>query len=193
MKSRRCVALLRNLSVVCLVTFISVTSVAAQTPGSSDAERGRLWGYAFAAPGLWFQSYCVEYEFKTVRCSRSSWTRPETMPHLGGGVEWQLFRSLGVSTEAGLVVLNGYAGGILSVNGSYYFRDAPAAEPSLVPFVTGGYSLDPDLSNGLNLGGGVTYWDAAVKVCGLKCEPTFWTYVRFLEFRIGMNFGRSSK
>lgn len=188
MTVRRWVALLWTLQVACVVTFTSVTSVAAQTSGASDPERGAFSGYVFGAPGLWYNSYCKEPDVRTGWCAHPSLTSPETLPHVGGGVEWQPHRSLGVSAEAGVILSNGYVGGLLSANGSYHFRGARAAARSLVPFVTGGYSRDPDGANGFNLGGGVTYWKRGGTGVRLDVRAHHWTYVRFLEFRVGLAF-----
>lgn len=126
------------------------------------------------------------------------------MLHWGGGFEWQFYKSLGIAAEVGIVHLleaPEYPGGMLSVNGSYYFRNARPGEKSLVPFVTAGYTLDPFSTSSFNLGGGVNYWSRGrmglrlevrdhvsgqpAGVClGNNPDCRNW----FLEFRVGLNF-----
>jgi hypothetical protein len=102
---------------------------------------------------------------------------------------------------------DGGVGGVVSMNGTYYFRDPPPAyNRAIEPFVTAGYTRAPGggaLSASLfNAGAGLNWWSAGGT--GLRVEVRHHEYVReivacssdpncrnwFLDFRIGVTFGR---
>jgi hypothetical protein len=161
----------------------------AQARDSADRVPQPIQWFVFGAPGLSSQRICGATEPITSRCLQPSFTPPETLLHAGGGIEWFASRSLGASVELGFLVQNGYFGGMFSANGSYHFRRPPGAFQSLVPFVTGGYSLHPDLMHGVGVGGGVTAWGRGGTGLRVEVRTNFWQSVRHLEFRVGVTFG----
>jgi hypothetical protein len=167
----------------------------------APAVRGPVWGHLYAGGGPYAERYwlCV-VSGSCPREDQVPLTEHGYMPHYGVGVEWQMLKSVGVSAEAGFLVWEEYPAGMLSANGSYYFRDARAGERTVVPFVTGGYSFAPEWVHQVNIGGGVDYWLRGGR--GFRLEVRHHSaprvdfpetgFLRFLEFRVGMNFGRSS-
>ena len=86
---------------------------------------------------------------------------------------------------------------MLSANVSYRFRSAPPEQPTLVPFVTGGYSLVD--APGVNIGVGVDQWLRGGRGLRLEFRATrlrqerrldFVPHAWLLDFRVGWNFGR---
>jgi len=155
--------------------FLALTPALA--PGqTSDQPRGQ--GYAFFAPG-----------------GISGGGATTGTLHFGGGVEALFYKGLGVGGELGYLApkrsfSNGI--GILSLNGSYHFRNSKPPRKA-VPFVTGGYSLGfrSGTQNLFNFGGGVNYWMR--DHLGLRLEfrdhvnPRYGT-AHYWEFRIGLAF-----
>jgi len=180
-----------QLAAVGLLIGTLVTSASAEPLPRAADDRGRIYGYVFAAPLIRFVTYCEDFNPATIRCQESSWVREDPIPHVGAGVEWRPVRSVGLATEVGLVKPNGYPGGILSVNGTFYPREWPPSRRALLPFVTGGYSLDSDRSHGLNVGAGMTYAGRGAPGLRLEARSSFWEDYRALELRLGVIFGGS--
>ena len=88
--------------------------------------------------------------------------------HFGGGIEWQLSQSIGISTEGSVYLVPDMGFLSLSVNGSYRFRSAPPGRRSLVPFLTDGLSLPGPSSPGINIGMGADYSSGDVTVFGSR-------------------------
>ena len=173
-------------------------------PGERAVDRSRtahggLWSYVFAGPGVYRSEVTIDRgpfrgeqtEFDIVQDSDRSGS-------FGGGVEWQAFKSLGVSGEVGTQIVSGYPHGMLSGNVSYRFRSAQPEKRTLVPFVTGGYSLVD--APGVNIGVGVDQWFRGgrglrfeFRATRLRHEPRldFVPHAWFLDFRVGVNFGRA--
>jgi len=88
------------------------------------------------------------------------------------GGEAFVYRGLAVGAEGGYGWISGNFNdgvGMFSVNPAYHFKGQGRSR-ALVPFVTAGYSMlfrDGHV-NGLNTGGGATWWLAAH--FGLRCE-----------------------
>ena len=116
-------------------------------PGERAADRattarGGLWGYVFAGPGVYRNEVTIDRgRFRGKHTAFDVVQETYRSGSYGGGVEWQVFKSVGVSGEVGTQIVSGYPHGMLSANVSYRFRSAPPEQPTLVPFVTGGYSL----------------------------------------------------
>lgn len=180
----------RSLAFGLLALLTCVCIASAQIPAPRESRRGPVWGYGFAGAGARFDSQCENFDSETRQCLGQSWSDPRTIPYAGGGVEWQLSRRVGISAEGGALLSGGYFGGMFSANGSYFLTDARVGQSSAVPFITAGYSLDPDLANGVNLGAGVTWWGRGGTGLRLEMRSHFWEEVRFVEARIGISFGR---
>ena len=169
----------------------------------ADTERGRLWGYAFGGVGLLFDERVNNaVDFVVFRAV-------DRTKHFGGGIEWQLSQSIGISTEGSVYLVPDVGFLSLSVNGSYRFRSAPPGRRSLVPFLTGGLSLPGPSSPGINIGMGADYWLRGRDGLRFEIRATrgrdardvglhdgrqihFVDYPWFVDFRIGINFGRSA-
>ena len=165
-------------------------------------ERGRRWGYAFGGVGL------LSNERVNAAVGFVVNRAVDRTQHFGGGMEWQLSPSIGIAAEGSIYVVPEVAVLAFSVNGSYRFRSAPPGQPSFVPFVTGGLSLPGPFSPGINIGAGADYW--LRERDGLRFEVRltrgrdardvglddgrqihFVDYPWLVDFRIGINFGRS--
>ena len=190
----------------------SETRKATQQPeGAGTVEhagtaRGRLWGYAFGGVGRLFD------ESVNVRSDDFIVSRTVApTKQFGGGVEWELSPTTGISAEGSLLLVPGWAWSMFSVNGSYRFRVPPPGQQSLVPFLTGGVSLIGATLPALNIGVGVDYWLPGRNGLRFEIRGTRWRDERevglglgdasdFLvvdhpwsvAVRIGINFGRSS-
>ncbi|MBI4487309.1 MAG: hypothetical protein HY655_15000 [Acidobacteria bacterium] len=95
-----------------------------------------------------------------------------------------------------------YPGFALSINGSYHVGEAPRGRRSLVPFVTGGYSIGvfsgdfPE--SGFNVGAGANYWSRGrsglrleVRATAMRFESLrdrFEPYSWLVAFRAGVNW-----
>ena len=187
----------------------SETRKATQQPGGAGtvehagAARGRLWGYAFGGVGFLFDERVNNaVDFVVFRAV-------DRTKHFGGGIEWQLSQSIGISTEGSVYLVPDMGFLSLSVNGSYRFRSAPPGRRSLVPFLTGGLSLPGPSSPGINIGMGADYWLRGRDGLRFEIRATrgrdardvglhdgrqthFVDYPWFVDFRIGINFGRSA-
>ncbi len=89
--------------------------------------------------------------------------------HIGGGGEGFVYRGLAIGGEGGWGWVDGHfrdGVALASANASYHF----GRDRSLVPFITGGYSLlfRDFHANGFNLGGGATWW--AARHVGLRFD-----------------------
>ncbi len=113
----------------------------------------------------------------------------------GGGGEAIVKRAFGIGGEASLTGASG--GGFLesSLKASYHFRPQGATH-RVVPFVSGGYTLLGTLTergglNGVNFGGGLTYWlgreGVRVEVRDVVLDTGFRT-TQYWTARIGLSF-----
>ena len=172
-------------------------------PGERAADRattarGGLWGYVFAGPGVYRNEVTIDRgRFRGKHTAFDVVQETYRSGSYGGGVEWQVFKSVGVSGEVGTQIVSGYPHGMLSANVSYRFRSAPPEQPTLVPFVTGGYSLVD--APGVNIGVGVDQWLRGGRGLRLEFRATrlrqerrldFVPHAWLLDFRVGWNFGR---
>jgi hypothetical protein len=175
---------MKHLAVVGILLLATTTSAYAQ---AALADEGRqVWGYVFTAPAI------------------GGAPTSEQFFHWGGGVEWRFRPRIGLAADMGALHFGdspAYPLFILSIDGSYHFRDQSAR--ALVPFVTAGYS-GASLVAGLdmpwaNAGVGVNYWLRNGK--GFLAEARYQVTRRgagcygegpcrnwFVESRAGFNF-----
>ena len=120
-----------------------------------------LWGYAFAAPVVFYDSVALTTSFEpgslTPRTFDVERTKDVSL-HWGFGFEWQFYRAVGLAAEVGAMHLSTEGvrpGGLLAVNGSYHFGDITRR---VVPFATGGYSFGINSNHGFDIGAGMNYW-----------------------------------
>jgi hypothetical protein len=166
-------------------------------PDKTDQNNGaaqRLSGYVFAAPGVFQEEFTYDVGFP--HGGYEIRRRTFIAGHVGGGLDWRFYKSLGLSVEGGAVTLDGYPTGSLSLNGAYWFLTGNDERRPIMPFITGGYSRISTL-NGLNAGAGVDYWvrqrwglKFEIRAYRLNDQPQydFRGHPLLSEFRIGLNF-----
>lgn len=164
---------MKSLLIICCLLLLTPALLLAQ----DQDQKSKGQGYVFAAPGA------------IVGEGESASTL-----HFGGGGEFDIYQGLGLGAEIGYLspirqMSDGI--GVLSINGLYSFKGL--ANPKLVPFITGGYSLAfrSGTENAINFGGGVNYWFA--EKVGLRFEfrdhlPTSNISYHILQGRVGVNF-----
>ena len=175
------------------------------TVEDAGTERGRRWGYVFGGVG-----HLVDERVNVRSDDFVVFRAVDPAKQVGGGIEWELSPSTGVSAEGGLLLVPDVSSTMFSVNGSYRFRPAPPGRQALVPFLTGGVSLIGATLPALSLGVGVDYWLPGRNGLRLELRGTRWRDERevglglgdgrdflfvdhpwLLAVRIGINFGRS--
>jgi hypothetical protein len=116
--------------------------------------------------------------------------------NVGGGGEGFVYRGLAAGADLGYLFPRECPRcglGLLSANPAYHFKGQGRSR-TLVPFVTGGYSLlfRGGHAGGVNYGGGVTWW--AGNSWGLRFEVRNHQFTRrsfddsILLFRVGFSF-----
>jgi len=115
----------------------------------------------------------------------------------GGGGEGRIYKGLGAGADIGyLFAPRSFKDGIglLSANGSYHFETSSSPR-TVVPFVTGGYSLAfrSETANLYNFGGGIDYWFSQKTGVRLEARDHVWPgdggpTGHIVSFRIGMLF-----
>lgn len=163
-----------------LITGIGMGLALIPTQGfGQEVAEPQLLGYTFLAPGATFYSGGpVARTF-----------------HAGVGGEGVFYKGLGVGAEIGAVGVNPGGGfGLVSTNVSYRFGNGTFS-PTVVPFVTGGYSLRLNKGDGwspsqhlVNFGGGVDYWFNPDLALRLEVRDHVYPEDRthFLGFRVGL-------
>ena len=114
-----------------VVTVVGILLIGTAAPAYAQAvsadEGRRVWGYVFAAPAI------------------GGAPTSEQFFHWGGGVEWRVRPRVGLAADMGALHFGdspAYPLFMLSIDGSYHFRDSGAH--ALVPFVTAGYAIQED-------------------------------------------------
>lgn len=159
---------------ILMMAMIMMVSITGRAQSGSDSK---AIGVVFGAPGV-------------AANGGSSATI-----HVGAGAEGLVYKGLGIGGEIGYLAPTSSLGdgfGVLSVNGSYHFRNATASG-KVVPFVTGGWSLAfrSGSANGVNFGGGIDYWFK--DRLGLRFEVRDHVFNDFssthlVGFRVGLSF-----
>jgi hypothetical protein len=161
---------MRIFNLLSLFCFLLLGCLTAQAQGNS-------YGYLVAGPGG----------------VTSRYGGGGTTLHIAGGGEGVFNNGAGIGAEIGYLypVQQVDAGlGVFSINGSYHFLKA---NDKVKPFLTGGYSgfFRSGYLNGLNVGGGVTYWFKSR--VGLRVEVRDNVFgdeggVNFINARFGITF-----
>jgi hypothetical protein len=78
------------------------------------------------------------------------------------GVDFKVWRSLGIGGEVGMIGFGGEAAGVASLNSTWSFVRSPYRTKGLVPYISGGISTasagEGPGSRGANFGAGVNWW-----------------------------------
>ena len=169
---------------------LSASGVCAQS-GPASRTHGAIHGYGFVAPGQWSTTVCERFETNSLQCAHESWSDPETVLHLGGGVEWPVLARTSLTAEAGALVAEEALGAMVSANALVRARRAASGRTlTWSPFLTAGYSLDSDNTQGVNAGGGIDWAPRPATTLRVELRAHFWDSHRFVEVRAGVNFTR---
>ena len=168
---------------------------------AQEAQPSGVLRYLFFAPGA--VSYPGDPAFTYQVKDREGNIREYTIPgtkgerhttfHLGGGVDFVIYKGVGVGAAIGALGASGGAFALADVNPSYHFTSLGRSR-KWVPFVTGGYTRAGGREwgeNWFNFGGGLDYWLRSTKALRLEVrdhvDPQHKeAMIHYLEYRVGL-------
>src|SRR5262245_2847221 len=115
-------AVLRVAAVVALMTTLIASDARAQSPSPA------VWGYAFLGAGVHEDAWAIAtsyFDYSVTPAAIARYHAMENTVEWGGGVEWAMTPAVGIGAELRAMHLSEapeYPGGIVSVNGTYHFR-----------------------------------------------------------------------
>ena len=172
----------RAMFVAALFTFAGSRPAVAQEKDSAPAPRVTPGIGAFVGTGLIAYTQCYQRD-AAGRCtneSRGSFTQRELGVSLGVRVG-----SVGISAEGAMLPLSDYLGAMGAINGQYFFTDRPSLG---TPFLTGGYSSNPEQGRGFDVGGGIALRGRRADV-GIEGRFHQWREARYYEVRLSFLTG----